>query len=153
CTETSSCADATPPVFAGAVSATATSPTTVDVCWNPATDAATPAGSIVYEVYDAATAGGQSFARAAPDAPTGQSCATVTVPMAQQTCFVVRARDLAGNRDANTVSRCATPGGACFAYDGVVQPVFDARCVHCHSGSNPPEGIRWDTYAHTIGNT
>jgi hypothetical protein len=78
---------------------------------------------------------------------------TITTPMAQQTCFVVRARDLAGNRDTNSVARCATPPGACFAYDEVVQPLFDARCVHCHSGANPPKGVRWDSYAHAVGNT
>jgi hypothetical protein len=153
CSEPSSCGDAAAPVFGGATSATAISPTTAEVCWSAASDAATPAGSIVYEIYDAANAGGQNFARPAPYAVTGQSCATIPVPMAQQTCFVVRARDLAGNRDTNTVARCATPGGACFAYDSVVQPVFAARCVHCHSGSNPPEGIRWDTYAHAVANT
>lgn len=153
CSETSSCGDTTAPSFAGATSATATSPTTVEVCWNAATDTTTPAGSIVYELYDAATSGAQNFARPAPYAVTGQTCTTVDVPMGQQTCFVVRARDLAGNRETNTVSRCATSGGACFAFDSVVQPIFNARCVHCHSGSNPPKGIRWDTYAHAIGNT
>ncbi|MFN0251962.1 MAG: hypothetical protein ACKV2T_34115 [Kofleriaceae bacterium] len=153
CTESSSCGDTSAPGFAGATTATATSPTTIEVCWNAATDAVAPAGSIVYEIYDATTPGGQNFARPAPYAVAGQTCTTVSVPTGQQTCFVVRARDLGGNRDANTVSRCATPGGACFVYNDLVQPVFDSRCVHCHSGAAPPQGIRWDTYAHAVGNT
>lgn len=152
CSEASPCADTAAPVFAGARSATAISPTAIEVCWDPASDAGTPAGGIVYELYDAAAAGAQNFSRAAPYAVAGQTCATVTVPVAQATCFAVRARDLAGNRDGNTVSRCATTAGACFAYDEIVQPVFDARCVHCHSGANAPKGIRWDSYARAVGN-
>lgn len=154
CTGAAPCGDTTAPSFAGATSATAETATSIKVCWAPATDAGTPADAMVYELYDAATAGGQGFNRAAPYAVSGgASCATVTVPTGQATCFVVRARDLAGNRDTNTVSRCATPGGACFPYDTVIQPVFDARCVHCHSGANPPKGIRWDSYAHAVANS
>ena len=68
----------------------------------------------------------------------GATCLKIPAPMAQATCCAVRARDLAGNRDANTVARCATPAGACFAFDDVIQPLFNARCVHCHSGASPP---------------
>lgn len=152
CADPASCGDTTPPTFAGASRALATSPSQIEVCWAPATDAGSTADSIVYEVFDGTTAGNVNLARAAPYAVTGGTCTTVRVPAAQQTCFVVRARDLAGNRDSNTVARCATPAGACFPYGEAVQPVFDARCVHCHSGANPPRGIRWDSYAHAIAN-
>lgn len=153
CNTGAPCSDTTPPAFNGATTATAKSPTKIEVCWSPATDAGSPAESIVYEVFDAPASGGQTFNRPAPYAASGgATCTEITVPTAQQTCFVVRARDLAGNRDTNTVNRCATPGGACFAYDDVIQPVFAARCVHCHSGSSPPKGIRWDSYDHTVSN-
>jgi hypothetical protein len=139
CADPAVCGDTTAPSFAGATTATATSATTIEVCWSPASDAGSAADSVVYEVYDGATAAGIAFNRAAPYAVAGgATCLAVTVPTGQQTCLAVRARDLAGNRDGNTVARCATPAGACFAYDDVIQPLFDARCVHCHSGSNPP---------------
>lgn len=153
CADPAVCGDTTAPSFAGATTATATSATTIEVCWSPASDAGSAADSVVYEVYDGATAAGIAFNRAAPYAVAGgATCLAVTVPTGQQTCLAVRARDLAGNRDGNTVARCATPAGACFAYDDVIQPLFDARCVHCHSGSNPPRGIRWDSYANAVAN-
>ena len=153
CTEPASCGDTTAPTFAGAASAIAPSPSSIKVCWAAASDAGSTADSMVYELYDGTSAGSVNLARAAPYAISGgATCMTVPVPTAQQTCFVVRARDLAGNRDANTVARCATPAGACFPYAEVVQPLFDARCVHCHSGGNPPRGIRWDSYANAVAN-
>ncbi|MEZ4364357.1 MAG: c-type cytochrome domain-containing protein [Kofleriaceae bacterium] len=153
CSDAAPCADTTPPIFAGIVSATAPGPTSVEVCWARATDNLTLADSLVYEIYDGASATTINFNRAAPYAISdGRTCATITTPTAQPTCFAVRARDLAGNRDTNTVVRCATPAGACFEYANVVQPIFDGRCVHCHSGNNPPKGIRWDSYAHAVAN-
>jgi hypothetical protein len=124
------------------------------VCWNAASDAQSAPDSIVYQVFDGPTPSTIDFNRPAPYATAGGSnCMTIPVPMAEATCFAVRARDLAGNADTNTVSQCATPGGACFAYDSTVQPLFNARCVHCHSGPQAPEGIRWDTYQHAVGNS
>jgi cytochrome c len=153
CTDGNPCGDSAAPAFAGIRSATATSPTETEVCWNAATDAGTGPDGLVYEIFDGPSAAGINVGRPAPYAAAGgATCTTIPVPTGQATCFVVRARDLAGNRDGNTVARCATPGGACFGYDDTIQPVFDARCVHCHSGGNPPRGIRWDSYAHTIGN-
>ncbi len=154
CTGPSPCVDTVAPTFGGATTATPLSPTETEVCWAAASDAGSPTESIVYEIFDARTPGGQSYTRPAPYAASGAAtCARIATPMATQTCFVVRARDLAGNRDLNTVQRCATPGGACFAFDDTIQPLFSARCVHCHSGNNAPNGIRWDTYAHAVGNT
>ncbi len=154
CAAPAACGDTTAPTFAGATTATSTAPTAIDVCWAPATDAGSAADSIVYEIYDGTTATNINFNRPAPYAVAGgATCLKIPAPMASATCFAVRARDLAGNRDANTVARCATPAGACFAFDDVIQPLFNARCVHCHSGANPPRGIRWDTYAHAVANT
>ncbi|MBW2222637.1 MAG: hypothetical protein JRF54_00190, partial [Deltaproteobacteria bacterium] len=151
CSDQDPCGDTTAPTFGGVTSVTQVEPTTLDVCWNPATDDTTRTDAIVYEIYDAAQPGGANFGAVAPYAVSGGSgCAAVTVPMGSQTCFAVRARDLAGNRDLNTAERCHTTANSCFAYDPIVQPIFDARCVHCHSGPGAPQGIRWDTYAHAI---
>jgi len=154
CSVGSPCGEPTAPSFAGAASAVATTPTSIDVCWSPATDGGTQPDGMVYELFDSPTTSGFNFNRPAPYAVSGgATCATIPTPTGQQTCFVVRARDLSGNRDTNSVVRCASPAGACFDYDEVIQPVFDARCVHCHGGSNPPRGIRWDTYAHAVSNS
>jgi hypothetical protein len=53
--------------------------------------------------------------------------------------WVVRARDLAGNEDTNTVELSATTGVS-FAEN--VQPIFTQHCavVGCHVPGNPPEG-------------
>jgi cytochrome c5 len=151
CSEPAPCSDSTAPTFAGIRTTRARGPTTIEVCWNPATDATTSADAIVYEIYDAASPGGEMFSRPAPYAVSGgATCLDVTVAVGQRTCFVVRARDLAGNLDTNTRESCATTGGACFDYDQVVQPIFDARCVHCHSGPSAPRDLRWDSYANAI---
>ncbi len=77
----------------------------------------------------------------------------IRVPSGRQTCFVARARDLAGNVDTNRAEVCRTTTAACYAYDELVQSVLTARCAHCHSGSGAPRGIRWDTYANAISDT
>ncbi|MFO0722470.1 MAG: c-type cytochrome domain-containing protein [Myxococcota bacterium] len=153
CAAPAVCGDAAAPTFAGITRATPVSPTSVEVCWNPASDPQTQSDSIVYQIFDGPAATNIDYNRPAPYAAAGTNCATIPVPTAEETCFSVRARDLAGNADHNTVTQCATPGGACFAYDNTIQPVFNARCIHCHSGPQAPEGIRWDTYQHAVGNS
>lgn len=154
CAAPAVCGDTAAPRFAGITRATPVSPTSVEVCWSAGTDAQSAPDSLVYQVFDGPTPGAIDFNRPAPYATSGgATCMIVPVPMAEATCFSVRARDLAGNADTNTVSQCATTGGACFAYDAAVQPLFNARCIHCHSGPQAPDGIRWDTYQHAVGNS
>ena len=151
CSEPEPCADAVAPTFGGITRVTEIDPSTLEVCWDAALDDTSASTGIRYEVFDSPTPGGEDLTRRAPYAIAGgATCMRIRVPSGQQTCFVVRARDLRGNTDTNTSELCRTTAGGCFAYDDVVQPVLSARCVHCHSGPSAPRGIRWDTYANAI---
>jgi hypothetical protein len=104
--------DRTPPVFAGLKSATTCIPgpigpgrtSSYHLSWDPATDNATPSKRIVYEVYRATRPGGEDFS-----APTYATTRGVTsfdtppLPTDRSFYFVVRARDRAGNEEANTI--------------------------------------------------
>ena len=147
CSDAPTCGDTTPPAFGGAASAQATGPDRARVCWNAATDNATKADAITYLVYESATPGGESFgAPASYAASGGQTCIDVPTPFSATSCYVVRARDLTFNTDTNSVEVCTTTPPGCFDYGAEIQPLFDARCVHCHGGSNPPKGISWESY-------
>jgi hypothetical protein len=105
-------ADATPPVFAGIKTATACTPgpqrpgqtTPFTLTWDPASDNTTPRAEIVYDVYESGTAGGEDFAHPSwTTAPGVTSFRTPGLPSHGTFYFVVRARDQAGNEDANRV--------------------------------------------------
>ena len=101
--------DVTPPTFGGLVSATATSSTSIDLQWNPASDNRSAPSAIVYLVYMSATSGGQNFA--VPSFTTTAGATSFSVPgLTPNTTyyFVVRARDEAGNMDTNTVEKSVT---------------------------------------------
>ena len=60
----------------------------------------------------------------------GELCVTIggLLP-ATDYCYVGRARDGAGNQDANTVERCVTtPAADCVDYDTMVQKLYIAIC-------------------------
>lgn len=101
--------DPTPPTFGGLESATALSSTEIQLQWSAATDNVTPSSDIVYLIYMATTSGGQNFAT--PTATTSPGVTSYTLTgLTQDTTYyaVVRARDAAGNTDANTLERSAT---------------------------------------------
>jgi len=101
--------DTDPPTFGGLESATAISPTEVQLQWSAATDDRTPSADIVYLIYMATTSGGQNFAT--PTATTAPGVITYTLTgLSPETmyCSVVRAKDEAGNTDTNTIERCVT---------------------------------------------
>jgi hypothetical protein len=153
CGEPAACGDTTAPSFIGAASASAVDSTTVRVCWPQATDAVTAAASLRYDVYQSATAGGENYSLPPADSVVGQLCTDVRVGPASTTCFVVRARDLAGNRSVNTVERCATTAAATCAveYDALIQPILTARCTHCHQGEDGPRFLDLRTYGGGLG--
>ncbi len=102
--------DTTAPTFGGATGATAASPSQVTVTWNAASDNVSAPATIRYDLYLAATSGGQNFG-AAPQAtsPPGATSHQLQGLTPTVTYYiVVRARDQAGNRDANTVQVSAT---------------------------------------------
>jgi len=106
--------DTIPPTFAGLTSATTCIPgpigegrtSSYHLSWDAATDNVTPSSKIVYNVYQATTAGGEDFSQ-----PTYTTAAGVTsfdtpqLSSGKTFYFVVRARDQAGNEDSNTVER------------------------------------------------
>jgi hypothetical protein len=106
--------DSTPPKFARLKSATTCIPgpigggrtTSYNLNWDPASDNRTPARRIVYDVYQATTSGGEGFSTPTyTTAPGATSFQTPQLPTDPQFYFIVRARDGAGNSDANTVER------------------------------------------------
>jgi len=106
--------DTTPPTFAGLKFATTCVPGPIGggrtavyhLAWDPAKDNRTPSGQIVYDVYQASTAGGEDFSAPTYTTPAGAtSFDTPPLPTDKTFYFVVRARDKAGNSDSNTVER------------------------------------------------
>lgn len=102
--------DVTAPTFAGLVSAsTGVLSGTVDLSWAAATDDTTAQGNIVYEVSYASSPG-QPFSVRWVTAP-GATSVTISGLFAATTYyFRVRARDEAGNVDANAVELSAVSG-------------------------------------------
>jgi hypothetical protein len=107
-------ADRTPPTFAGLELATTCIPGPVGgdrtgvyhLRWAPAHDDVTPASELVYDVYQATRPGGEIFSTPTYTTPAGAVSFTTPPLVADKTYyFVVRARDAAGNRDANRVER------------------------------------------------
>jgi hypothetical protein len=106
--------DRTAPTFAGLVRAFACTPgpqrpgqtTPYTLSWQAATDAVTPSSELVYDIYYATTPGGESFtAPSWTTAPGATSFRTPGLPSHGSAYFVVRARDAAGNEDANVRER------------------------------------------------
>lgn len=102
--------DVTPPAFAGLARAVACTPgaqrpgetTPYSLSWLPASDNATPAAAIVYDVYFSSRAGGEDFSQPTWSSPPGATrFRTPGLPSHGSAHFVVRARDAAGNEDRN----------------------------------------------------
>ena len=109
-TQTVRVTDRTPPTFAGLEAATTCLPgpigngrsSSFHLRWSAAADKATPQAEIVYDVYQATSPGAENFAT--PTYTTDAGATTFSTPRLSSTetyYFVVRARDRAGNRDAN----------------------------------------------------
>ena len=105
-------ADTTPPSFAGLQQAFACTPgpqrpgqtTPFNLGWQAASDDVTPGAQIVYDIYLASMPGGEDFNRPTWTTPAGvTSYVTPGLPSHGTYYFIVRARDGAGNRDANRV--------------------------------------------------
>ena len=106
--------DQIPPTFAGLKSATTCIPgpigpertSSYHLSWEAATDNVTPSKQIVYNVYQATTAGGEDFSQRTYTTAAGvTSFDTPQLPSDKYFYFVVRARDQAGNEDSNKVER------------------------------------------------
>jgi hypothetical protein len=139
--------DSMAPTFPGLATATASS-TSITLSWNAASDGVTPSSQMVYLIYQATAAGGQSFAMPTYTTAPGQTMYTVSgLQPGQVYYFVVRAQDQAGNIDGNSVQKSATTTAPSFQRD--VQPLLFASCTGggCHSGTRAAEGLNLDTAA------
>ncbi len=133
--------DTTPPTFAGLATITGITATSVQLGWVAAADPQTPTAQIVYDVFQATSPGGEVFT-SAPTATSTPGATSITMSNLQPSStlyWVVRARDLAGNEDTNTVELSAVTG---VSFSENVQPIFTQHCavVGCHVPGNPPEG-------------
>lgn len=129
------------PSFTGLGSATASS-TGITLTWTAASDNVSAAGQIVYLIYQATTAGGESYATPSyTTAPGATSYAVANLNPNTTYYFVVRARDAAGNIATSTVEKSATTSGISFSAQ--VQPIFTATCTGnaCHAGARPQQGL------------
>jgi hypothetical protein len=106
--------DVAPPRFAGLAGAFACTPgaqrpgqtTPFTLSWRPASDNRTPASKLVYDIYESTVPGGENFLRPTwTSLPGASGFRTPGLPAHGAFYFVVRARDQAGNEDANTVER------------------------------------------------
>jgi len=147
CAEPSPCADVVPPTFAGLSSLVALDPTVVRACWSEASDAVTASSSLRYDLYEADAPGAENLRGAPQHTITGTSCIDLRAAPGTALCLVARARDLAGNQDANTVERCVTPPSLPAGPDySVIQPIMDARCTHCHGSEAPRRFLDLSTF-------
>lgn len=133
--------DSTPPTFAGLSGTSNITATKLDLVWAAATDDQTAQAEIVYDVYEATAAGTESFATPKATSKPGATSITLTgLTPATTLYWIVRARDVAGNRDSNIVEKNAATG---VSFDRNIQPILTQRCAvqGCHIGSNPPNGL------------
>jgi hypothetical protein len=80
--------------------------TSYHLSWSAARDNVTPTDRIVYDVYQASRSRKEDFAHPTYTTKPGATrFSTPELTSAHSWFFVVRARDAAGNRDANTVER------------------------------------------------
>ncbi len=142
------CADTTAPTFSGAASATVAGDD-MEVCWPPASDDVSEATALRYAVYWGHAAGAEDYRWTRFVTDPGASCTTIRGAAPDQTyCFVVRARDEAGNEDDNATEQCVTmPAAACVDFEATVQPILERECAHCHGGPSPVVDLSLETYA------
>lgn len=142
---TSPAPDTTAPLFTGLAAATAASTSQVNLTWLPASDDRTAPSAIVYQVFRG-TSPGSTFSSPAYTTSPGATSFSVTGLVAGTTyAFAVRAKDLAGNLDGNTVVKTATTQtlpatGNAALEDQVLTLVNQARAqgATCGTTNYPP---------------
>lgn len=126
-------ADAVPPTFAGLTGVTSARGAGVTLAWAPATDDASPPRALVYDVYAGPRADAVDFTT--PLGRSAEGAASVTLlglgAPATRAFFVVRARDVAGNQDANVVAAPATLGPEAVppTFAGCASVVAESRAL------------------------
>jgi hypothetical protein len=136
-------ANPTPPTFAG-ITTLVGDPVarTATISWAAGTDPVTPQNELVYDVYVAQAPGAEVFS-AMPLATSAAGATSIMVSNLAPNAtlyFVVRARDLDGNEDTNTVEKSMVTN---VSFSLNVQPIFTHDCgvVGCHVPGNPTGGL------------
>ncbi|MGO8997299.1 MAG: fibronectin type III domain-containing protein [Polyangiaceae bacterium] len=102
-------ADTTPPTFAGLVTAAGFTDTAIDLSWAAATDPYTPAAQMLYDVFTSSASGAENYSTPTYTTPAGATSYTIVgLQPLQKLYVVVRARNLVGLEDKNTVEKSAT---------------------------------------------
>ena len=104
--------DSNPPVFGGLTTISNAPNAGATLSWDPAIDDGSPAEAITYEVFGGSSAGGVDFGKVLGTTAPGVTTITLSrqgMP-GEQRLFAVRARDAAGNGDANTKAVAGTLG-------------------------------------------
>ena len=146
-------ADNMAPTFAGLASAIA-SGNSITLAWSAAADTVTAPAQIVYHIYQANSAGGESYVTPTfTTAPGATQYVVSGLSTGMTYYFVVRAQDQAGNISINTIEKGATTLAPSFATQ--VQPIFTKNCTGggCHGGVNPAQGLDLSSgksYASTV---
>jgi hypothetical protein len=133
--------DIAPPTFAGVEGVANLTTTSLELTWTAAVDEVTSTAQIVYDVYQASEAGMEDFTAPTLTTAEGATSAKISgLATGRKYFFVVRARDKAGNREANVVEAVATTR---VSFKGDVQPIFTASCAlaGCHSTDLPQSGL------------
>lgn len=102
----------------------------------------TAPSQIVYQIYQASSPGGESYASPTfTTAPGATQYVVSGLSTGMTYYFVVRAQDQAGNINMNTVEKGATTQAPSLATQ--VQPIFTKSCTGggCHAGSTPAQGL------------
>jgi hypothetical protein len=136
--------DVDPPVFGGIKAIAPSATTAVTLSWDAATDDASPAGAIVYQIFQGAAAGAVDFTTPIATSPAGATSFEVTGLTSGETVFFgVRAQDLTGKTDANTAEQSGVLPTLSLAD---VQPIFNATCNGgaCHVGGGNAAQLKLD---------
>lgn len=145
--------DSTPPVFEGLKTIDNVTTTSADLSWTDAVDDKSPAKDIVYEVYQATSAGQQVFSTPGFITKAGVTKASLTGLTPGTTYYwVVRAKDKAGNKDTNTNEKS---GATLVSFKTNIQPIFTKNCVtECHGGTTPLQNMNLSpgfAYSNIVG--
>jgi hypothetical protein len=139
--------DTTAPSFGGAATAVA-APNSITLSWAAAPDNVTQTVDMVYQIYQAASAGAENFTSPSyTTAPGATSFVVGKLALSTKYYFVVRAMDQAGNLDKNVVEQSATTPATSDtqapSLTTQVQPIFTKSCTGagCHSGVSPAQGL------------
>ncbi len=138
---TANTADTTLPGAPGALATGATTVNTIDTSWTTGSDNVTTNGNLVYDIYISTTAGQTNFA-VDPYRSTAGGALTFTVnALSSHTIyyFVIRTRDQAGNRSANTaqISGQTKVKFSTDLYNAIINNPATGHCTNCHTPGSP----------------